>query len=198
MLTIICLTALIALVWLFTALIQGLRRRCTTAANEDATSRRNASLTEVSMNNFMVRFLLEVFFELMICALLNLSSLQGDRSWWLVSLFTLTAGLLAILALSSLFCRRGPYVAHTYAPATLLGSFWGERALHEDLKRSAVVGEDLLTLTDSKAKDVDNVAIMGVADDTKLQGSLYSSNVPLNQQMFAAVKVGGSGSGSGE
>ena len=128
-LSITCMAALIALVWLFTAVIQLLRKKAT-----GAEANKKTSSSEVFMNNFMVRFLLEVFFELMICAMINVTSVTASgMTWWFISLLTLVAGAVALLAVASLYIKRGPYISDTYAPASLVDSFWGVRHLCEDV-----------------------------------------------------------------
>jgi hypothetical protein len=73
MLTILCMATLIALIWLFTAVIQLIRKKAT-----GAEASKKTFSSEVFMSNFMVRFLLEVFFELMICSMINVTSVVGS------------------------------------------------------------------------------------------------------------------------
>ena len=91
------------------------------------------------MNNCMVRFFYEAFFELMICAFINVTNQQlAGMAWWVTSLAVLVTAFFAMLAIISLLCHNGPYVRDTYAKGSLLWSFWGARALHEDVRRAAL------------------------------------------------------------
>ena len=91
----------------------------------------------------MVRFLLEVFFELMICALINVTSFAtASKAGWVFSLLTIITAFAAILFIGAMFFRGGPNVTGTYAPATFLSSFWGVRQLHEDVRQQALSLEE--------------------------------------------------------
>ena len=82
----------------------------------------------------MVRFCYEAFFELILCALINASNIaSGSLVWWIISVATIALGALSIIFLFSLFFHRGPYLKGTYAPKTLIHSFWGKRYLSEDV-----------------------------------------------------------------
>ena len=66
---------------------------------------------EVFMANFMTRFALEAFFELMVCSMINLTSMEaGGFFWWFVSLATLCAGLVAMIFVVLLYFKNGPYL----------------------------------------------------------------------------------------
>ena len=95
-------------------------------------------MTEVGINNFMVRFTYELYFELMICAFINVSSLSGGSIfWWTFSLLVILVGVCGLLVFASLLCSNGPYIDGTYAPNSFIESFWGVRHLHEDVIKSA-------------------------------------------------------------
>ena len=86
------------------------------------------------MNNFAVRFLYEVFFELMICSLINLTSIAaGGVFGWFISLMTVIVAIVAIAFTISLLCKNGPYIDNTYAQGSFMGSYWGKRELHLDI-----------------------------------------------------------------
>lgn len=89
----------IALVWLMTALVEKL---CCRKSSQ-------SSSYEAKMNNFMVRFLFEVCFELVLCALINVSvsasSAPGGIVSWSLGLVTLIVAPAAIVAISSLYCK---------------------------------------------------------------------------------------------
>lgn len=132
------------------------------------------------MNNFMVRFLLEIFFELMICAMISITSLAGDNNfWWFISLLTLVAAAVALLTVASLYLKRGPYVKDTYRPSSFISSYWGLRPLDDEILKASIFSEDRQTVTDSKVKGEENFAIsdMGPSESPM---SIYNSNVPLN------------------
>ena len=129
MLIIGVIAAGITLVWLLTAVIEALTNKCGRGQQSPATRTK-----ESLMNNFAVRFALEVYFELMICAMITLSSpSEAGTAWTFFSLGCLMFAGVSTLALVSLYFRGGPYVAQSYAPASLLGSVWGLRPLHQDI-----------------------------------------------------------------
>lgn len=72
MLFVIVLSALCALVWLFTFI-----QRVCTKATADIRVKAARKAREASMNNFMTRLFLVAFFELLICGFLNASSISG-------------------------------------------------------------------------------------------------------------------------
>jgi len=69
LLTVLCIAALVGFVWILTAAIRLIRKNVQGAENS-----KNFSKSEVFMNNFTVRFFLEIFFELVICAMINIAS----------------------------------------------------------------------------------------------------------------------------
>jgi len=64
-LVIVSVALVLILVWLFVVIFERLRRICNPKSTKSA---------EISMSNFLVRFLLEAHFELMICAFISLTS----------------------------------------------------------------------------------------------------------------------------
>ena len=91
------------------------------------------------MSNFTVRFLLEVSFELMICALINVTNFaSASKAGWVLSLFTLITSFAALLFICAKFRRGGPVLEGTFAPGTFFASFWGARPLHEDVTSKAL------------------------------------------------------------
>ena len=98
---IICIGAAIAMIWLFTAVIRVCRAKVL-GADSSASS-------ETFMNNVMVRFGLEALFELMICAMLTVSSPEASgAALWVSGLAILVVSGLALVALFSLFCSKRP------------------------------------------------------------------------------------------
>jgi hypothetical protein len=156
LMVIIAIACLIALVWIITAILQIVRSK--TQGEQQRSSSQTSS--EVYMNNFMVRFFLEAFFELMICAFINLTSQEAGVAWWICSLAAMIISIFALLSIFSLFCMNGPYVRDTYAKNSLLASFWGPRTLHEDVLRAALTSADEKTVGLTKKESAEeNVAI---------------------------------------
>jgi len=154
MLLIISIAAVIALVWVITAILQIVRNK---SRSSEELSRAGPRSQETFMNNFMVRFVYEVFFELMICAFISVTNQEAaGLGQWLTSLAVIIVGCFFTLAVFSQFFSNGPYVRDTHAKGSLLASFWGVRALHEDVLRAALATEDKtvgLTKRDSVLKN---------------------------------------------
>ena len=94
---------------------------------------------EYFIKNFLVRFLYEAFFELVLCSLINVSYLDdgaaGGFLSWMASLVTLIAAAGAIIFTLSLYCANGPYLkSKQYVKGSLLPSFWGIRQLNKELE----------------------------------------------------------------
>ena len=176
MLIIGVIAAGIALVWLLTAVIEALTNKCGRGQQSPATRTK-----ESLMNNFAVRFALEVYFELMICAMITLSSpSEAGIAWTFFSLGCLMFAGVSTLALVSLYFRGGPYVAESYAPASLLGSVWGVRPLHEDILSSQVAEKDTAVLSAKMSQKEAAPVAMNQVSDSNTQ-TMFQSNVPLNQ-----------------
>ena len=123
------------------------------------------------MNNVMVRFFFEAFFELMICAFINVTSQEiFGVATWATSLAVIIITVFVMLAILSLYCLNGPYVRDTYAKGSLLASFWGPRNLHEDVLRAALATEDKTVGLTKKESAEDNVAI-AIGGDAKVEDS---------------------------
>ena len=95
------------------------------------------------MNNFMVRFLYEAFFELVLCALINISTSSsgapGGTGTWLLSLLVLISAIAAIAFIFTMYFKNGPYVSGTYETGSVLASFlWGVRPLDPQMLQSAL------------------------------------------------------------
>lgn len=130
---------LVAAAWLFVAIAEKLRS-CI-CKPESVRSK-----SEVSLNNALVRLLLEAYFEVMICAFITLSSPSAAGSiQWLLSLVCALLSLAVFITLVSLFFKNGPYVADTYSDDSLVASFWGRRQLSDSVKRASI--EEKTTLT---------------------------------------------------
>lgn len=136
---------IIALVWLISAIVKKL-------TSDDSRSKQ----AEPWLNNFMIRFLYEVFFELAICAMINISNQQaGGMVQWLISFTVIVMISVTLVVVMTLFCKNGPYIKDTYAPGSVLDSFWGRRMLHDDVTQAAVAEEELTSRMDTVRKSVD-------------------------------------------
>lgn len=127
----------------------------------------------------MIRFLYEIFFELAICAMINFSDQKAAGiAPWALSVAIIFAIIVALLAVMSLFCKNGPYIRDTYAQGSLLSSFWGSRALHEEVLNAALAHEDKTTSLTKRESLTENAAVAN-ATDSNTQ-TMFNSNVPLN------------------
>ena len=119
----------------------------------------------------MVRFLFEAFFELMICAFINVTSQEVvGVAWWIFSLAIIIVTFFVVCAVLSLFCLNGPYVRDSYSRGSLLASFWGTRVLHEDVMRAALATEDKTFGLTKRESAEENVAI-AIGGDSKVEDS---------------------------
>ena len=110
MLLLLSIACIIGLVWLISAILQSVRAKTQQEGQNGQQSK------EASANNFMVRFLYEIFFELMICAFINVTNQEvAGMVWWIVSFAVIVVSIFSLLAIFSLFCFNGPYVKDTYA-----------------------------------------------------------------------------------
>lgn len=157
----LCLLTVICLIWFITVILQVVKNKTyqgTAAADIRQTS---SIVSEVKMNNFIVRFLYEVFFELMICAFINLTDVEASgHAQWFASLAIIILGAMATLAIFCMFFANGPYVRDTFAPGSLLASFWGHRNLHEEVLKAALAQEELKTIGLSKQLSIKSSAAL--------------------------------------
>ena len=96
---------------------------------------RNSS-EEPWMTNFCVRFLYEVFFELSLCIMINISFMDSDSGepWIAAWIFCI---ILAMIAISTLICitvlfwsSKGPSIKDAFAQRSFWSSIWGLRSLN--------------------------------------------------------------------
>ena len=100
--------------------------------------------------------------------------------WWIVSFAVIVVSTFSLLAILSLFCFNGPYVQDTYAQGSLIASFWGARALHEDVVRAALATEaDEKSVGLGKKESAQENVAVAAAGDSNTQ-TMFNSNVPLN------------------
>ena len=190
--TLFILTAimLITLVWAMTAIVEWMC--CRRAVREGQRSKLTIT-KEVFMNNFMVRFLYEVFFELVLCALINLSasasSAPGGNGTWTLSMITLIVGTLTILAFSCLYLRNGPYLKDTYEKGRLCQSLFKGlgRPLSTELQSQVHDAEDKPSVQESYKKALESATPIGPIPERRDRKIHYrqDSDVPLNQHMFS-------------
>ena len=86
------------LIWFILLVVESVVSRKRSRRRSGATKNSSAFRLEPYLMNFTVRFLYEVFFELCICLMINLSylSAQQPAAYWLIS-FSL--GMLALIGL---------------------------------------------------------------------------------------------------
>ena len=89
------------------------------------------------MSNVFVRFLYQIFLEVCICVMINITIMNKDSFTsgllWLSSLVIIIAIGVSLLLMASLFWRNGPFVQNTYEEKSLLKSFWSSRPLKQDI-----------------------------------------------------------------
>jgi len=86
---------------------------------------------EPQANNFALRFFYEFFFEICLCALINIAAMNFsgfmEGLQWAICLM-ICVGIFAYLAwILSLFCKNGPFLDGFYTKGTFLESFWMAR-----------------------------------------------------------------------
>lgn len=129
----------------------------------------------------MVRILYLGFFEIVLCAMINLSSgsSSSNQTGQIVSLVTVVLGVISIIAVASLLLYNGPYVKGTYAEGSVLNSLWEMRPLHPS--RLSDDSED-----DSEEEESADAKTKGIFDDALVSKggeatqTMQSSSVPLN------------------
>ena len=91
---------------------------------------------EAWWNNFLIRFLYEVFFEVSICLMLSFTILDLNNlknSWeWGLTVGLAVLALICLCLLSFLCFKSGPYVKGTYESRSLAKSFWHFRSIRAD------------------------------------------------------------------
>ena len=128
------LFALIVTIWFFVACKDSFVT-CSAYCCRAKANRRH----EVWWNNFFIRFLYEVFFEITICLMLSFSVIkidegQGLKVWTWFLTIGLTLAAVAILTLLSFLCsRNGPYVRDSFEKKSLAKSFWHYRSIRPEL-----------------------------------------------------------------
>ena len=138
MILIFCLIVLIVLIWaLLTCKDIMVCSWC----------RKGKTKHEAWWTNVLIRFLLLVNFEIVLCLTIELTAYEGnlydqlaskrerDLRWALILTSTAIV-ILSFLLLLALCLRGGPYVRNTYERGSLKKSFWGKR---REVKRVMVM-----------------------------------------------------------
>ena len=91
---------------------------------------------EPYMNNFMVRLFYEFFFEVCICAFINIGLFDFEKIQPTVSYILSTVAIIVVFVytlwlISLLFCL-GPYLEGFYQSGSYFGSFWSARPFNEN------------------------------------------------------------------
>lgn len=70
------------------------------------------------MTNFIVRFLYEVFFEIILCLMINFSFVDFQSSYqvanWIICIILGGVALASLMAITTLFWRDGPDIKNSY------------------------------------------------------------------------------------
>ena len=86
------------------------------------------------MVNFIVRFFYQMFFEIMICALINISyKREGDGIGFAISYALIIVSILLIILIGMTIWRSGPKHYGVYERGTCSTIFWGYRPLKPEL-----------------------------------------------------------------
>lgn len=143
-----CLIAVTLSIWVLSCGVD-LASRCACCKNRYGANR--------WMSNFLVRLLYEVFFEIILCLMINLSFIDFESASQRAALsicFVLAVLTLAALVLISLnFCYRGPQVKSIYEARSLYHLWgWGYRPLNRDhpevLKLREALEQDQILIDD--------------------------------------------------
>ena len=97
-------------------------------------------------------------------------------------------GFISTLAVASLFKYNGPYVKGTYTKGSIFNSFWEMRPLNASRVSEDSDGDDEEDeMADAKTKGIFDDAL--VTKGGEATQTIQCSNVPLNQQLCAAVNL---------
>ena len=120
---ILCLVllGLLSLVWLFL----WIRKYYRSMRNAQGHRREEGRLTEAWLMNFTVRFLYEIYFEICLCFMINVSYQGGGSAtpWWLCLALAMLA-IAAPIAITVLFWKYGPKLKGSYERMSLMKSIW--------------------------------------------------------------------------
>ena len=97
---------------------------------------RRTKKIEPWMTNFTVRFLYEIFFEIILCLMINFSyadlSSSSQVASWIICIILSVISCAFIMAITLLFWRGGPDLKNSYQKRTLIQSIWGWRPINRD------------------------------------------------------------------
>ena len=95
------------------------------------------------VSNFGIRVFYEFFFEIVLCAFIQISLYRDKEGsqWlnWFITAVTFVGTLALIGLLVSMLFRGGPNVAGTYRPGTVIQSFWGKRPLLTEITTKVTI-----------------------------------------------------------
>ena len=87
------------------------------------------------MSNFTLRYAYQFFFEVCLCILIHTVSPKDQGNFlWVLSLIFLISVFVMIGFTATLFIKGGPYVAQSFAPKSLMQSYWNKRPLNADMQ----------------------------------------------------------------
>ena len=128
------LALIMLLIWLILFVTDKARARQRQRDGQNAG--RNVSRKEPYLTNFAIRFLYEVFFELCLCIMINLSYSDAQEStYWALCLVLSLATLAALVWITVQYWNRGASMQGVYGKRTLISSFWGIRLLDKDVAK---------------------------------------------------------------
>ena len=187
--SVLCLALAIALTWFVMAILVKFFRKGASSQTNSKTTEEPHTSSEVFMNNFMVRFIYAVYFELMLCAFINITSQSGSSLfWWIFSLMTIVAGIGSLFTLLSFFLCNGPYMVGTYEAGSLLKSFWGVRSLDSDFIKCYQQAQENKTQDrpvhiphhSMPIRQKSNDEMINLGSFASQTQSMFHSNIPLH------------------
>lgn len=95
------------------------------------------------MSNFSVRFAYEFFFEICLCVFIHVNAFGAKANLsdflWALALLLLFVIIAMIVLIGLTFWCGGPYSpTNSYAPKSILNSFWGMRPLSDEMLQSSL------------------------------------------------------------
>jgi hypothetical protein len=131
----ICIGSVIAIVWLGTMLSDYFMKQ--RKSRFSSLMRMMQPRVSHKASNCLVRFIYQIFLEVCICVLINITVINKDSFQsgllWMASLIIIVAIAAILLLMTTLFWLNGPYVPETYEQGSLVKSYWGIRPLSKDI-----------------------------------------------------------------
>jgi len=133
-LTVIFLLAEILLICIVGFIIFDILLHCSKRSEQK--NRQNSWRHSAWMSNFTLRYFYEFFFEVFLCTLIHLVTVDNEyKSLQILSVIILIASVALIGFTLTLFVKGGPYMPKSFDKSSLLQSYWGKRPLHPDLRQ---------------------------------------------------------------